>query len=246
MGKGGAVRLPDFLGIGAQKGGTTYLYDLLQQHPQVYLAHPKELHYFSLHHYKGLKWYSNHFEAAPVGKRCGEISPYYMFHPLASERIAAALPTVKLIVLLRDPVERTLSQYFHSKRLGLEPLDLEEALAAEPDRLANAEAVLKRGEAHQSHQQHSYISRSRYEQQLFRFEKMFPPNQLLALRSENLFVHPHGIWKQVLEFLELDAYPLPRSLNLYSGRGEAAAVSPELRQVLCQRLAPTFRWLEQR
>ena len=71
------------------------------------------------------------------------MTPYYLFHPLAAERIAAALPDVKLIVLLRDPVERALSQYFHSKRLGLEPLELEEALAAEPKRLANAEAALK-------------------------------------------------------------------------------------------------------
>ena len=240
------MRLPDFLGIGTQKGGTTYLHGLLQQHPQVYLAHPKELHFFSLHHHRGLEWYGHHFEAATADQCCGEVTPYYLFHPLAAQRIAADLPKVKLIVLLRDPVERALSQYFHSKRLGLEHLDLEEALEAEPKRLADAEATLKRGEAHKSHQQHSYLSRSRYEQQLFRFEKLFTSNQLLILRSENLFEHPQEIWDQVLEFLELDKYPLPRSISRYSGGGNAAIVSPDFRRFLCQRLAPTVSWLEMR
>ena len=98
------MRLPDFLGIGTQKGGTTYLHRLLQQHPQVFLAHPKELHYFSLHQDRGLDWYSNHFAEASAEKRCGEVTPYYLFHPLAAERIHAAIPNVKLIVLLRSYV----------------------------------------------------------------------------------------------------------------------------------------------
>ena len=240
------MRFPDFLGIGTQKGGTTYLHGLLQKHPQVYLAHPKELHFFSLHQRRGLKWYSHYFDAATADQRCGEITPYYLFHPLAAERIAALLPNVKLIVLLRDPVERALSQYFHSKRLGLEPLDLEQALAAESKRLADAEAALKRGEAHQSHQHHSYLSRSRYEQQISLFERLFPSEQLLVLRSEDLFEKPQEIWEKLLLFLELDTYPLPMSISRYAGGGEAAAVAPGLRQLLRQRLEPTVRWLDQR
>ena len=128
--------------------------------------------------------------------------PYYLFHPLAAKRIAAALPDVKLIVLLRDPVERALSQYFHSKRLGLEPLELEAAFAAEVHRLADADAALRRGESHRSHQQHSYLSRSRYEHQLFRFEKLFSSAQLLILRSEDLFDQPRRTWDRVLDFLD--------------------------------------------
>ena len=240
------MRLPDFLGIGTQKGGTTYLHGLLQQHPQVYLAHPKELHYFSLHHHRGLEWYGHHFDSATADLCCGEITPYYLFHPLAAERIAATLPKVKLIVLLRDPVERALSQYFHSKRLGLEPLDFEEALEAEPKRLADAEAALKRGEAHKSHQQHSYLSRSRYEQQLFRFENLFSSEQLMFLRSEDLFDQPQRIWEQVLVFLELDLHPLPRSVSRYAGAGERAVVTADQHQLLRQKLEPTLHWLEQR
>jgi hypothetical protein len=238
------MRLPDFLGIGTQKGGTTYLHGLLQQHPQVYLARPKEMHFFSLHQRKGLEWYGHHFDAAAAGQCCGEVTPYYLFHPLAAERIAAARPKVKLIVLLRDPVERALSQYFHSKRLGLEPLDLDEALAAEPKRLADAEAVLKRGEAHKSHQQHSYLSRSRYELQLPRFEALFPSEQLQVLRSEDLFECQKQIWERVLAFLGLDASPLPALGTRYAGLGEAASVSPRLRQQLRARLEQTYRWLD--
>ena len=240
------MRLPDFLGIGTQKGGTTYLHGLLQQHPQVYLANPKELHYFSLHHHRGLEWYCHHFDTATADQCCGEVTPYYLFHPFAAERIATALPNVKLIVLLRDPVERTLSQYFHSKRLGLEPLELEEALAAEPQRLADAEAALKRGEVHKSHQQHSYLSRSRYERQLFRFEKLFLSAQMLVLSSEDLFEHPKQIWERVLAFLELDNSPLPESELRYAGRGESDSVSPGLRQQLRAQSTPTFQWLDKR
>ena len=240
------MRLPDFLGIGTQKGGTTYLHGLLQQHPQVFLAHPKELHYFSLHHGQGLEWYANHFAKAKAEQRCGEITPYYLFHPLAAERIHAAIPEVKLIVLLRDPVERALSQYFHSRRLGLEPLELEAALAAEAERLADAAAAFTRGLRRRRPQQRSYMRRGRYEEQLPRFEALFGADQLLVLRSAALFDQPQRAWEEVLQFLELEAHPMPVSELRYGGDGEAAAAAPALRQLLYERLATTFRWLHQR
>ena len=140
-------RLPEFLGIGVQKGGTTTLQRLLEQHPQVHLPPSKELHYFSLHYGKGEAWYRQQFADAKADQHCGEITPYYLFHPEAPQRIKALLPDVTLLVLLRDPVERALSQVFHSKRLGLEPLPLQQALAAESERLAGADDVLIYGRA---------------------------------------------------------------------------------------------------
>ena len=240
------MRLPDFLGIGTQKGGTTYLHLLLQGHSQVFLAHPKELHYFSLHHDRGLDWYTNHFDEASAAKRCGEVTPYYLFHPLAAERIHAAIPNVKLIVLLRDPVERALSQYFHSKRLGLEPLELEAAFAAEPERLADADETLQRGESHCSHQQHSYLSRSRYEQQLPRFQALFGDEQLLVLRSEDLFEHPQRVWEKVLTFLGLESGPLPDLGlgQLYGGDGEALQVPLLFKRQLLENLLSTYRAMQ--
>ncbi|MCT0224977.1 sulfotransferase [Synechococcus sp. CS-1328] len=244
-----AAPLPDFLGLGVQKGGTTTLQRLLERHPQVFLPAGKEVHFFSLHYGEGEAWYRHHYAAAAPHQRCGDITPYYLFHPAAPGRIQALLPQARLIVLLRDPVERALSQYFHSRRLGLEPLDLDAALAAEPQRLAGAEALLAAGDGvvvgrHRSHQEHSYLSRSRYEQQLDRYEALFPPGQLLLLRSEDLFAAPERIWPLLLEFLALDPCPLPAeaaSLRANAGRGEAGHVPEALRRRLRQELEPTYR-----
>ena len=226
------MRLPDFLGIGTQKGGTTYLHGLLQQHPQVYLAHPKELHFFSLHHHRGLEWYGHHFDAATADQYCGEVTPYYLFHPLAAERIAAALPDVKLIVLLRDPVERALSQYFHSRRLGLEDLPLEQALEAEVVRLSSGELVHV--------QEHSYVSRSRYLDQLDRYLNLYPEQQMLVLQSETFFANPAPAWRRIEAFLGLPLAPCPAGhAKANAGRGEAATVSDAVRSLLRQQLRTT-------
>lgn len=240
-------RLPDFLGIGAQKGGTTTLQCLLAQHPAVYLPAAKELHYFSLHYGQGEGWYRQHFAAAACGQSCGEITPYYLFHPLAPQRIRALLPKVRLVVLLRDPVERALSQYFHSVRLGLEQLPLEAALAAEEERLAGAEAAFQAADGrHLSHQEHSYLARSRYDKQLPAWEALFPLAQLLVLRSEDLFGSPEQLWPQLLRFLGLEFCPLPhleRPAN--AGRGEAAGVPDSIRRMLQAQLEPTYQWAVQ-
>ncbi len=237
--------LPDFLGIGVQKGGSTSLQRLLEQHPGAHMAASKELHYFSLHYAAGDGWYRQQFADAAPGQRCGEITPYYVFHPAAPERIGALLPQVKLIVLLRDPVERALSQVFHSVRLGLEPLPLEQALAAEAERLAGAAALLQAADGrHRSHQEHSYLARSRYEQQLPRWQALFAPEQLLVLRSEDLFRNPAPVWERVLQFLGLAPLPLPaQAAAANAGRGEAAAVPAALRQQLRRQLEPTYAWV---
>ena len=239
-------KLPEFLGVGVQKGGTTTLQRLLEQHPGAFLPAAKELHYFSLHYALGEDWYREQFVEAGAQQRCGEITPYYLFHPAAAARIQALLPQARLIVLLRDPVERALSQYFHSLRLGLEPLELEPALVAEPQRLEGAEAALAAADGrHRSHQEHSYLARSRYEQQLQRLEALFAAKQLLVLRSEDLFTQPEQVWGQVLTFLELEALPLPPVAQpANAGPGEAAKVPQSLRQALREQLQATYAAME--
>lgn len=236
--------LPDFLGLGVQKGGTTTLHGWLSSHPRVHLPDVKEVHYFSLHHERGPEWYACQFTAALPGQLCGDITPYYIFHPEAPRRIQALLPEARLILLLRDPVDRALSQYFHSRRLGLEPLSLEDALAAEPERLAGAEAVLRAdGGRHRSHQEHSYVSRSRYEQQLARLGAMAAPERMLLVRSEDLFEHPERIWSEVQRFLGLQEVPLPghlAGLRANAGAGEAGSVPDPVRRWLRRELEPTY------
>ena len=233
------LRLPHFLGLGTQKGGTTSLQQLLEQHPGVYLPPCKEVHYFSLHAEEPARWYAKHYRDARRGQRRGDITPFYLFHPEVPERVQALLPTARMFVLLRDPVERALSQVFHAQRKGFEPLGLEQALAAEPERLASGNPY--------SLQKHSYVARSRYLEQLQRFEALFGSDQLLVLRSEDLFQQPEQVWKQLLAFLELDAHPLPMTLpRANAGSGEAAAVDPAIREQLRCQLAATAAGVQER
>ncbi len=244
----GIDRLPHFLGLGVQKGGTTTLQRLLEQHPQIWLSPEKELHYFSLYFNRGRHWYSNCFADASPDQCCGDITPYYVFHPQAPERIANLLPDARLIVLLRDPVERCLSQYFHSRRLGLESLELEDALAAESARLAGAEQQLESSDGfHFGHQEHSYLARSRYEQQLNRYEERFSTDQILLLKSEDFFDRGAQIWDRVLSFLALDAIPFPQSFSPANvGQGEAAAVPEQVCSHLREQLQHTYYVMENR
>ena len=238
------ARVPSFLTLGTQKGGTTTLHRLLAQHPEVFLPACKEVHYFSLHSQRDLAWYADHFSDALPDQRCGDITPYYLFHPQAPTRIRSALPDARLLILLRDPVERALSHYFHACRHGFERLELEAALEAESDRLQGAEAALARaGGQHFSHQKHSYRARGHYERQIQAYRQQFPDHQILVLQSEQLFAQPEHCWAMVLAFLDLSPWPLPPMEAANRGLGEAHAVAPSLRQRLRLHFADTVAFV---
>src|SRR5947209_13351977 len=166
--------LPDFLIIGAQRGGTTSLYHYLRAHPAVHSSAVKDTHFFDKKFHKGVSWYRAHFPTRfekAYARRfrhqdfvTGEASPSYLFHPHAPSRTARLLPHVKLIVLLRNPIDRAFSQYYHALALGHEKLSFEEALEREQERTAGEyERVL--AEAHYSSHafKHlSYLSRGIY------------------------------------------------------------------------------------
>src|ERR1700730_9070734 len=136
--------LPDFLIIGTQRGGTTSLFHYLEAHPCVRPAVNKDLHFFDRKYNKGLAWYRGHFPtrveryyAQKIRGRAfltGEASPSYLFHPHTPGRVAQAVPHVKLIVLLRNPVTRAYSQYHHAVELGHETLSFEDAIRGEEER----------------------------------------------------------------------------------------------------------------
>ena len=234
-----AAPLPDFLGLGTQKGGTTTLHRLLGEHPEVFLPACKEVHFFDQNYSEGEAWYRNHFTNAQPQQVCGEITPFYLFHPAVPGRIHALLPKVRMVVLLRDPLERTISQLFHARKRGFEPLNPAAALAAEPERLQSGDPV--------SLQKHSYLSRSRYLEQLDRYEALFPREQLLILRSEDLFTQPEQIWQELLRFLKLKPIPWPGALpRANAGDGQGDALDPELRQQLRQQLAETVAGVRSR
>jgi sulfotransferase family protein len=206
---------PNFLVLGAQRCGTTSLYRYLIEHPEVSAPLRKEIQYFTLRHARGESWYRAHFTLG-TGKpqQTFDATPYYLFHPLAPARAAEVLPRAKLVVLVRDPVRRAFSHWQHTRARGLEPLDFEEALDAEPARLAGVTERLVSDPSFRSdgHRLWSYASRGQYAEQLERWLSCYPREQLLVLRSEDLYHRPAETYARTLEFLglplhELAAYP---------------------------------------
>jgi len=215
--------IPDFLILGAQRAGTTSLYRYLTRHPAIAPAVlAKGAHYFDTAFDRGPAWYRGHFPTRWTADRIrrragafatGEGSPYYLFHPLAAERIAAALPHAKLIVLLRDPVERAYSHWKHEAERGFEPLAFEDALRAEPERLAGESERILADPTYRSfsHQHHSYVARGLYADQLAAYLSRFPRSQVLVLPMEAFFADPDAGYRSALAFIGLPE----RSLSAY-------------------------------
>ena len=112
--------LPDFIILGTQRGGTTSLYTWLASHPDVAPASRKEVHYFDDHYGKGMRWYRAHFPIRHAGRITGESCPSLIYHALAPARVARDLPdTTKFVVLLREPAERSVSQYWLWRQHGI-------------------------------------------------------------------------------------------------------------------------------
>jgi hypothetical protein len=208
--------LPDFLVLGAQKAGTTALYEYLRRHPQISGPSWKEVSFFDRHWARGESWYRGNFPnvARTRGKHVGEASPSYVFHPLAPRRVQEVVPEARLIVLVRNPVDRALSQYNHEVALGREPLPFEEALDAEEERLRGEQERMASDPRYFSREwwSHTYKARGRYAEQLERWLAVFPREQLLVLPSDDLGSDPARAHAQVLEFLgaspqRLDSYP---------------------------------------
>jgi hypothetical protein len=209
----GGRPLPDFLIIGAQKAGTTALYDYLYRHPAISGPRWKEVSFFDRHWRRGERWYRGNFPrgaAPPVG----EASPSYLFHPLAPERVRSLLPEARLVALLRDPVDRAFSHYQHEVALGREPLSFEDALAAEEGRTRGEVERMLADPGYFSHAwwNHTYRARGLYAEQLERWYAAFPREQLLVLSTEELGAAPAETYARVLAFLgapahELTAYP---------------------------------------
>ena len=188
-------RLPNFLVIGAMKCGTTALHHMLVAHPDVSMSHPKELNYFlgapdvgprarwvEGNWHRGLDWYVGHWRTDARAR--GESSPGYTSpaHPEAAERIRATVPDARLIFLVRDPVERALSQYRHHVRDGTEKRSV-------------AEALLDPGS--------QYLSRSRYAEALDRYADFLSAGRLLVVDQQDLWARPDAAMATVNEFLDL-------------------------------------------
>jgi hypothetical protein len=201
--------LPHFMILGAQKSGTTSLFDYLGQHPQIVRCLVKEVHFFDTRYERGQGWYRSHFPAlneGPPGAVVGEASPYYLCHPHAPRRIRALLPRVKLIAILRNPTERAISHYFHEVRKRRETLPILDALRAEDERIGPEWIRMRQDGSYYSriHRSFSYKQRGIYVDQLERYWEHFDREQLLVLNSDKLFTEPHDTLRQIYEFIGVE------------------------------------------
>lgn len=239
---------PDFLVLGTMRGGTTTLYHYLARHPHIAGAVlDKELHYFDLHYDLGAEWYRSRFPtrssldraARRLGSRpkVGEASPYYLFHPLVPERVAADLPEARFVAMLRDPVERAWSHYRHMVDLGYETLSFEAAIERETERLAGTEAGFRSDPrfASKEHQHHSYVARGEYATQVERWWSHVGRERLFIMRSEDFYESPRVEFERLESFLGVPKWE-PESWRTYN-----AATSTNLPSDARERLQAHFR-----
>ncbi len=231
--------LPDFVIIGAQRCGTTSLYEYLVADVSVRRALTKEVRYVDVNHHRGERWYRAHFprertlrrrRAAPI--LTGEASPDYVLYPEAPERLAAVAPDALLIAVLRDPVDRAYSHYWHQVRRGFESLSFEEAIAAEPSRCGEPEAVAGATAGPIDHARHhfAYLARGMYAVALGRWLERYPRDQLLVIESEHLFSEPMITLARVHAFLGLGP-PVARAYPVHNQMGEGS-MTPAMRREL--------------
>lgn len=215
MATGSSRVLPDFVIVGAQKAGTTSLFHYLQQHPRIATPSSKEVHYFDYNYHRGENWYRGHFQLAADKEKAEqelgesvltfEASPYYMYHPLAIERMQADLPGAKAIAMMRDPVARTYSHYWHEANKDQDDLTLDQAIAKEPSRLAGEAEKIRENPDYWSyaHQHFSYVDRSRYGWQVQRLFDVLGRENVCLVKSESFFADPAGETERVFDFLGL-------------------------------------------
>ncbi|MGA5305003.1 sulfotransferase domain-containing protein [Nucisporomicrobium flavum] len=261
--------LPDFLIVGTKRGGTTSLWRYLVQHPLVPRLFPawntKTSHYFEENWSRGEAWYRSHFpterQRAALERRygappkVGEAAPLYMFHPLVAGRVADLMPQARIIVLLRDPVERAYSHWKERRGEGVEPLGFAEALAAEPERTAGERErlIAEPDSFSEAFDWYSYRARGRYLEHLEPWLARFPREQMLFLPSETLYRDPAGTYARTLDFIGLPRHDL-ESYDVFNDRpskGMDPAVRAELtayyrpfNAALAERLGLSLAWAE--
>lgn len=234
---------PNFIIVGVQKGGTTSLFNYLAQHPRIKLPQEKEPGFFGHKYHQGMNWYQSLFPAvwSSIDREIfitGEASTDYIFNPHAPRRVAEILPEVKIIALLRNPVERAYSHYHHVVRLKREPLSFEAAIAKEEERVGPIIQRMKTDENyyHIGFNSYSYLSRGIYVDQLQAWFEWFDREQILILRSEDLQTDLPNLYQKVLDFLELPPWQL-KLIQKYNC-GHYQPMNPATRQYLVEYFSP--------
>lgn len=234
-------RRVDFVVAGTQKGGTTALDAYLRTHPQIGMADKKEVHFFNTE--KNFQaptqdyWeYHRHFAHLRGKKIWGEATPMYMYWRSAPERIKTYNPRMKIIILLRNPVERAFSHWNMERQFKVEPLSFWDGLHAEPERAKSKLPFQDRN--------YSYTARGFYTEQLERVWKSFPREQTLILKSEQLRDEPQAALDTVCDFLGVHHFSNVEKKSVHK-RAYESGMGDREKKHLQNLFAPDIKKLEQ-
>jgi hypothetical protein len=197
---------PTFIGLGAQKCASTWLYRLFDNHPDAFVSTSKELNFFSSFYERGSQWYESHFAGASGRSAIGEISPSYFPDWDAPARAHAYDPNLCILLALRDPVERAYSNHLHDIRLGHfkgSDLSFEAGLANNP----------------------MYLEQSRYARHLSRWQEFFPMDRMLIVLQEDIHADPQAQARHVYEFLGIST----EQVSQFAGRRANESYLPKSR-----------------
>ncbi len=238
-------KAPDFIIIGSPKSGTTSLFSYLNQNSKILAPHRKEINFFNHNFDLGISWYLAQFPGIIVSDRTnadlesfitGEASPSYIYSKQVMIRIKQLFPNVKLIAMLRNPIERTISEYYHAANHGIEKRSLEEIIEIEKKQLA----TFSRSEVMQTF---GYLQNSIYVEKIAKWMDEFPSENILIIESESLFDNTASTMKEVCQFLNIPEQKSDR--HIAYNVGTYPAVSTEIRQKLKEFFIPYNQKLEE-
>lgn len=177
--------LPDFIHAGAQKAGSTWIYQALQEHPEVYMAEKEPVNYFDINYHRGREWYRGQFDGYMGENVVGDESPGYLKHPLAPERVAEILPDTKVVFCLRNPVERAFSQWWHAESYWTNT-----HFGRNTHHHATADV---------------FVTPGYYNYHLSRWEEYFDPDQLKVTFFDDFVANNESFIQGIYEYIGVDA-----------------------------------------
>lgn len=247
-------RKPNFLIIGFAKSGTTSLHQYIEQHPQVLPVVKKEINFWikqdldlweSYDFEKGIEWYSSQFP--PIGEEdsfvTGEANPWIFLSSQAPKKILSSFPKVKILAALRNPVDRTISHYYHMVKHGQEQRELEEVIDTE---ISLLEGITNFAQVDRNYWQNQrlYLATSLYLYGLRKWFKLFDSDQLMILKSEDIYNQPEATMKQVFSFLGLPDHKLSEYRNFLPGSYTSPSSNSDVRRKLLDFFRPYNQELE--
>ncbi len=233
---------PDFIIAGASKSGTSSIYYYLSHHPQVLLPHKKEIDFYWRNYQRGIDWYLAHFPSITdrADFLTGEATPNYLRFPQVAQRIKDTAPQTKIIILLRNPVDRAISWHYHKLNTGLTKVDLKTAIAIEIDRLASVTAAEI---TNTGFYEPDNIMSSLYIYKIKPWIELLGREQFLILKSEDFYLNPLETMEEVFKFLDLPNCSLENYPKVNAGSYNQ--VDPSLRKTLSEYFAPYNQQLEE-